>query len=165
MGLRMTIIIIITLMLSGCAKVDDMKEIKQIIYTSNSGTILPELQWHEEYTIDQDSVTFRRSGKMENTTVNAGEWQIDVDPDDLSVLFDQLELLKYQEITKIEPQDIPDGGGSESVQIVFSNGNSFRMDLTPGVTYSNGDLIMVPLQSFISELDIPDEAIPQQNVQ
>ena len=164
-GLRLTIIIIIVLMLSGCDKADAMKEIKQIIYTSDSGTILPELQWHEEYVIDQDSVTFKRSGRTENTTVNAGEWEIKVDSEDLIGLFDQLEILKYEEIKKIEPQDIPDGGGSESVQIVFSNGKSFRMDLTPGVTYSNGNLIMDPIQSFIAQLEFPVEAFPQQKIQ
>ena len=48
--------------MTGCNTGQYMNDISQISYTSDSGMILPELQWHEEIIITKNKVSLIRNG-------------------------------------------------------------------------------------------------------
>jgi hypothetical protein len=77
--------------ISGCKTVRYMKDISQVSYTSESGTILPELQWYEQIVITSNKVTLIRNGKTTNTEINAGTWEFAVDEQKVTAFFEQLE--------------------------------------------------------------------------
>lgn len=135
-----------------------MQKISEISYVAESGTILPELQWHEEYLITPSGIIFIRSGNAEGTEVNTGQWPIVSDETKLASLFDTLNMVDYAAITRIEPADIPDGGGTESYTIAFSDEKEYSFYFTPGVEYQNGEWIVDPIQVFIKGLDMPTNA-------
>jgi len=153
--------VILLIVITGCEKGGDMKKMIQVTYTVDSGAILPELQWHEEYIITGASVTLARNGKMEGTMVNEGQWIIETDQASLTALFSTLNNIDLNAIVKVEPQDIPDGAGSERYILVDDKGGSFSLDYTPGVTYENGNLVTQPVQEFIDRLELPEEATAQ----
>lgn len=150
---------LVILALAGCQEGENMKNISQITFVSESGSILPELQWHEEYIITKDNVTFRRSGNADASDVSIGSWEIPADAQEISDLFKILETVDLKSIERIEPLDSPDGGGSTYYTISFAANKSFSLSYNPGVTYTNGDLITKPLQDFLDTLQMPHEAI------
>lgn len=135
-----------------------MKEITQISYTSDSGAILPELQWHEEYVITDGAVTFSRNGKVAETEVNAGTWQLAIDGQQTTALFKQLEAVDIAAIQRVEPQDAPDGGGSTSYTVVYADGKTFNLYFDVGVVYTNSEPMLEPIHRFIQNLVLPAEA-------
>ena len=140
-----------------------MKDIKQIYYSSDSGAILPELQWHEEYVITDSAVTFSRNGKAVETQVNAGAWQVVVDGQQTAALFKQLEAVNIAALQRVEPQDAPDGAGFSSIAIEFSDGKNTNLFFDGGTTYTNSEQIIDPINLFIQNLVLPDEAANRYN--
>jgi hypothetical protein len=120
--------------------------------------ILPELQWHERITIGANTVRLARNGRTANTRVNAGTWELPADPHRVAALFAQLGAVDRAAIQRVEPDDIPDGGGSEEYTLVYANGAQFGLSYTPGVIYTNGELIVQPVQAFLRGLQWPAEA-------
>lgn len=151
-------VILILVLLSGCSTEQHMKEITQISYTSDSGALLPELQWHEEYVITDGAVTFSRNGKVAETEVNAGTWQIALDEQQTAELFKQLEAVNIAAIERVEPQDAPDGGGSASYAVVYAGGKTFNLYFDAGVVYTNSEPLLDPINQFIQNLVLPAEA-------
>lgn len=156
-GLIFTLLVVFAL--AGCQEEENMNDISQITIVSEAGSILPELQWHEEYMITKDSVTFRRSGNADASDVNAGSWDIPADAHEITDLFMVLETVDLKSIERVEPLDTPDGGGSSFYTITFANDRSFSLNYNPGVTYTNGELITKPLQDFLDTLKLPIEAV------
>lgn len=156
--------ILILGLLSGCSTEQRMKDIMQISYSSDSGAILPELQWHEEYVITDGMVTFSRNGKVAETQVNAGTWQITLDEQQTAVLFRQLEAVDIAAIQRVEPQDAPDGGGSASYTVVYAGGKTFNLHFDPGVVYTNSDPMVESIHQFIQSLVLPAEAANRYNL-
>ena len=151
-------VILILVLLSGCSTEQHMKEITQISYTSDSGALLPELQWHEEYVITDGAVTFSRNGKVAETEVNAGTWQIALHEQQTAELFKQLEAVNIAAIERVEPQDAPDGGGSASYAVVYAGGKTFNLYFDAGVVYTNSEPLLDPINQFIQNLVLPAEA-------
>lgn len=135
-----------------------MTKISQITYSSDAGTILPELQWYEEYLITPGGITFRRNGKALETMVNEGSWSLDVNDEALNKLFEQISAVDLSSLARIEPSDIPEGGGSESIKIQLESGKEFDFSFTPGVSYTNEELILKPIGDFIQSLSLPPDA-------
>jgi len=155
----MSISILLLLMaLSGCQKADKMQKISQIAYVSESGTILPELQWHEKFIVQQNSITFTRSGNADASEVNAGSWPVPFDSEALLNLFETLENVDLTKIDRIDPVDQPDGGGSEYYQLTYSNNKTWSLEYSLGATYTNGEWITQPVQDFLKTLQLPIEA-------
>lgn len=142
----------------GCAKADGMPKLSEISYVAESGTILPELQWHEEYLITREGVTFIRTGNTAATEVNSGQWVLEADGAGLAALFDTLGVVDLDAITRIEPADEPEGGGTESYTLTFKDGKVFSLYYTPGADYQNGDQIVEPVQAFLQGLSLPSDA-------
>jgi len=151
-------ILIVSATLAGCKKADTMKPITQITSISESGTILPELQWHEEFIILQKSIIFTRSGNADTSEVNAGRWSVPFETAALADLFATLENVDLSKIERIQPLDQPDGGGSEYYQLTYSNNKTWSLEYSLGATYTNGELITQPVQDFIRTLQLPTEA-------
>jgi len=151
-------ILLLLVALSGCQKAEKMQKISQIAYVSESGTILPELQWHEKFVIQQSSITFTRSGIAGASEVNAGSWQVPFDSEALLNLYETLENVDLTKIDRIEPVDQPDGGGSEYYQLTYSNDKTWSLEYSLGATYTNGEWITQPVQDFIKTLQLPTEA-------
>lgn len=143
---------------TGCTRVKTMSGISQISMTSDAGSILPELQWHEQITITKDGVSLVRNGRTPDTEINEGSWDLPVDAQAVSALFGQLEAVDCTTIERIEPDDPLDGGDTESYTIVYGRGKEFYLRYDPGVTYTDGALLVEPIEAFIKSLDLPVEA-------
>lgn len=152
-------ILITAAILSACSRESEMRTIKEIRYLKSSGSILPELQWVEEYLLSAENATLSRKGRIENSQVNAGSWNLIPDRLVLKELFDALQKMGCAKLNRIDPADPPDGGGSEEFTIVYETGDTCIMRYDPGVTYENGDEYAALIRSFISTIDLPGNAV------
>lgn len=135
-----------------------MNDISQVLYTSSTGPILPELQWHEQIVITKGKVSLTRNGRTANTKINAGTWELAFDEQKVTALFEQLEAVDCSTIRRIAPDVPPDGGGTETYTIVYESGEKFSLVYDPGIVYTNGLLIVRPVKAFIGSLALPAEA-------
>lgn len=135
-----------------------MSDISRITYTIDSGTILPELQWHEAITITEQGVTLTRNGKSNDSQVNAGSWEIVADKQGIKALFEQLAGVDGSTIERVEPRDAPDGGQTQTFTIAYGGDKELSMFFDPGTTYTNSESLVKPIEKFIQSLDIPEEA-------
>jgi hypothetical protein len=143
---------------TGCRAARPVKEIIQISYTSTAGSILPELQWQEEITITPEKVVLTRSGRVEASEVNAGSWDLAVDGVTVAALFERLTAVECATLVRVEPDDAPDGGYTEGYRIAYAGGAACSLVYDPGTTYTNGQLVVEPVQAFIAALPLPAEA-------
>ncbi len=146
------------LCLSGCAPEPSMNRLAQITFSRDSGSILPELQLHEEFTLTRQSAAFSRSGKIAATQANAGAWDLSADPAALEALFTQAEALPCANFKRVEPPDPPDGGGTQTYTLTYASGAPCTLTFDPGVTYSGSEALTQPVQQFLSSLTLPAEA-------
>ncbi len=142
-------------LLAGCRRHQPLDTIVQVSYSSNAGPILPELQWYEEITITPDAVLLTRSGRVAETEINTGSWQLTVDPAAVSALFEHLAAVDCTTITRLEPDDPLDGGETESYRVVYASGAACSLRYDPGTTYANGMQIVQPVRMFLAGLDFP----------
>lgn len=140
-----------------------MNKISQISYDSYSGAILPELQWHEQITITPGKVILTRNNNSPDTIVNVGTWDFTVEEQKTIALFEQLETIQCTAIKRIEPQDAPDGGSTEAYTLFHADGSQCSLLYDPGATYTNGEVIVKPIQTFIQDLTLPAEAANRYN--
>jgi hypothetical protein len=138
-----------------------MNEITQITYTSDAGTILPELQWHEQIIITRSKMSLSRNGRVADTEVNAGSWEFAADEQTVQALFEQLATIDCAALKRVAPDDPPDGGSTESYTITFARGKECSLVYDPGTTYTNGELLVKPIQTFIRSLVLPADAAPR----
>jgi hypothetical protein len=152
---RIFLSILIILISNGCGSKEAVHGIIMVQYSADSGPILPELQWHEEISITTDLVVLKRNGKIAETRVNTGRWEVPVESGRIAQLFKQLELLDWSAMARVESQDAPDGGGILSYEIVFSNGKSQSFYYDPGTTYQNDTQARNWIDAFILQLELP----------
>lgn len=136
-----------------------MRQIDHVSYSIISGTILPELQYSEEFIIRGNEVTFIRKNNSENTHVNTGTWSVTVDKEKINLLFNTLEKVRCNDLVRHELEDTSDGGSTEVFTIYYKNNHSCQIYLAPGVYFDNGDRLLLPIQSFIKELVLPEDAL------
>ncbi len=152
----LVLIILTGVLLAGCQAEEAMKpELTRIVYTSAAGTILPELQWFESFTITPGRVTLTRSGRTADTQVNAGSWDIAVEQQATADLFAALHGVNCAALRRVEPQDAPDGGGTESYTLGYADGGECELLFDPGVTYPTSEAVTAPVQSFLQGLALP----------
>jgi hypothetical protein len=144
--------------LTGCKAEKNLNDVSSVIYTSDSGSILPELQWHERYTITRNKVILARNGKTANTRINEGTWEVNLGEQKVDSFFAQIEALDCSNIRRIEPADVPDGGGTESYTIVTGKDKEFSLIFDPGTSYEGGALIVNQTQAFIKNLSFPGDS-------
>lgn len=157
--MKSKLLVVLSVLLTGCTTVRNMNNITQISYSSDAGAILPELQWHEETIITKDNVTLTRNGRTNDTEINEGIWEFAVDEQKVTALFAQLETIDVSAIKRIEPEDPVDGGEFASYTIVYGNDKTFSLSYDPGTTYTDDALIVNPIEDFVQHLNLPIEAI------
>jgi len=133
----------------------DMRDVVRVVYMTQTGATLPELQWSEEISITTTRTTLVREGKVSVSHINTGNWEIISDSSAVTALFDQLKLVDCSRIKRIEPTDSPDGGDTESYTVHYQNGDRCSLYYDPGAKYENGDLIGKPIREFIQSLNFP----------
>ncbi|NLE75703.1 MAG: hypothetical protein GX605_02980 [Chloroflexi bacterium] len=143
---------------AGCGGQRGMDKIIQVVYTADSGPVIPEMQWHERITISRDKVTLMRNGRADRTLVNAGAWEWTADQESAAALFAQLQAVDCPAIRRIEPEDSPDGGGATTYTVIRSKGRPCTLTYDPGATYAGGQQIVEPVRAFILGLALPAEA-------
>jgi hypothetical protein len=136
-----------------------MRQIIQVSYSTATGSVLPEHQYFEEIIIKNDGVTFTRSSKSINTIVNTGTWIVPVSIEKINALFNDLKYAKCSDLIRNEPKDAPDGGSTEAYTVTYKNDKTCQIYLSPGTYYDNGDAFITPIQSFITDLVLPDDAV------
>jgi len=124
----------------------------EIEYTISSGAILPELQADETFVITPADVTFTRTGRTSDTEVEEGTWEYYVEPGIINQLFQDLQPFDCSQATRVEPEDPPDGGFSETYTFRYSDGNSCTLYYDPGVTYTNADQAVRTVLGFVIPL-------------
>ena len=87
---RLLVILATLFCVTGCSTAKYMNDITQVSYTSDAGTILPELQWHERIIITKSKVSLTRNGRVADTQINTGSWEIPVDAQRVVAIFEQL---------------------------------------------------------------------------
>ena len=147
-----------------CQAVHTMKEITKVTYTSDAGTILPELQWHEVFVITRDGVVLTRNGRTPGTQVNTGTWNIAIGADTVDALFARLESIDPDRIHRVEPEDPPDGGGTVGYEIAYGRDRTLSLLYDPGTTYTGGEQITAPVLAFLQDLALPAEAVSRYSV-
>jgi hypothetical protein len=155
---RLLIILAALFMAAGCSAAEPMNDITQVSYTSDAGTILPELQWHEQIIITKGKVSLARNGRVADTRINAGNWEIPVDAEHVQALFEQLATVDCSVIKRVAPDDLPDGGSAESYTIAYALGKKCSLEYAPGTTYTNGEMVVKPIEAFIQSLNLPADA-------
>lgn len=155
---RLVLLIFVCTLLAGCETEVSMPTIEQVRYTADSGPVLPELQWHEEITISATGVNLVRNGRTPDTRVNVGTWVIAIGADEISTLFRQLQVVECDRLQRVEPDDSPDGGGTVTYEIMYTDGKTCELVYDPGVTYTHGEQVSEPVRAFIQGLTIPLEA-------
>jgi hypothetical protein len=145
--------------LAGCNTEWSMDDIIQVVYTSEAGPILPELQWHEQVIITAEKITLTRTGLTDETEINAGAWEFEVDSAQVAALFATLQVIDCATLRRIEPDDPPDGGQTESYTLHYASGKTCSLTYNPGVAYSNDAAVVHPIRDFIEELAWPAEAV------
>jgi hypothetical protein len=148
--------------IAGCAKKGPLI-ITSVTYTSQSGTILPELQWYEEIHITAEKAVLTRKGMTEDTQVNAGAWEIPLDESSVNMLFEQLGSVDCSRLQRVEAADAPEGGGTDSYTLTYSNGKSCNLYFDPGTTYEGSESIVDHAQDFIQGLAFPSDALLKYN--
>lgn len=135
-----------------------MATITQVIYSSDAGPILPELQWHEQIVIAVPTAMLTRTGRVAQTRVNAGQWSFAVDVPQVAALFAQLARVDWRAVRRVVPDETPDGGHTETFTLVESGGARLALVYDPGVTYTNGELVTAPIRAFLRDLQLPSDA-------
>ncbi len=138
-----------------------LEDISQVSYSEESGTILPELQLYEQIVITRDGVTLTRNGRTEDTEVNEDTWEITVDEQKVTAFFEQLEAIDCSSIEEIEPDEPTIGGDTETYTILYAGDARFSLAYGQGTTYTDGALIVEPIEAFIRSLEFPAGAASQ----
>lgn len=149
------LLIIASSLLTGCSMNDKHVEISQIIYTVDSGPVLPELQMYEEYTITPDGVKLARNGKTSSTKVYEGEWNFLSDEKYLSELFELAGSKNCGQFERIDPAIVPDGGEIITIILVALDGEKCELVYDPGTTYKNADDLLQKIEQVLDNLKVP----------
>jgi hypothetical protein len=146
---------------AGCNKETEGMQIIRVNYSADSGSIQPEMQWHEEILITREKAVLSRNGKISDTIVNVGSWDGWMDTRKSAKYFELLESINCSVIQRLETDDIPDGGGSSSYAITYANGKTCELFFSPGVYYPGSIALTGPIDELIKLVDFPREALLQ----
>ncbi|HNR01503.1 MAG TPA: hypothetical protein PKK59_03120 [Anaerolineaceae bacterium] len=144
--------IVILMFAAGCDVKSADKDIAQILYTIDSGSVLPELQAHEVYTITPGTVQLTRTGKNSNTQVFEGEWTFTTAEGLLKELFTIAESQDCSTYKRVEPGESPDGGDTITVALIYSDESECVLTYNPGVTYNGAEELMTKIREVLDNL-------------
>jgi hypothetical protein len=134
------------------------RTVTQVVYTRSSGTILPELQWHERISIGPHGVVLDRNGGVPDTQVNAGRWNVPGDSGAVDALLNTLSRCDPTAIARIEPADPPDGGDTSTYTMVYAGRETLTLTCDPGTIYTGAEPMISAIDAMIQGLRLPVEA-------
>jgi len=164
MCIRISFIIIGVALLAfavGCDVKNEPKGVDRIIYTVDSGAILPELQLHEVYTITRTGVDLVRSGKSSDTHVYEGEWAYTADEGLLTKLFTIAEGGDCTAYKRVEPEEPLDGGETVTIQLVYTDDSDCTLTYDPGTIYEGAEELQGKAREVIENLIARQNVVPE----
>ena len=129
-----------------------------MVYALDAGPVLPEMQAYTTIEIRVDAVVYTRRGKVTETEVQVGKWDLAFDEIAVAELLARLGAVDCSAIERFEPEDIPDGGYTESFTVLYADGASCTLTYSPGITYAGGEAITAPVRELVAGLRLPGEA-------
>jgi hypothetical protein len=162
-GTKRALFLLLVTMLCACSKSGRCAgDITEVTYHITSGPVAT--WWSEKYVISETGVRLTR-GEEAGSEVNAGTWELDVDPDGVALLFEQLEAVKWASIQEIQPEGpSPDGGRSRYYEVKCERDTRRALGYDEGRKYQGGEAVTKPIEDFVASLTLPDDAgrfIPQ----
>lgn len=139
-----------------------MPEISHITYTLDAGAILPEHKAHFEYLIMPDGILLSIQGRSVDTQVIEGQWKYPVDEQLVRDLFDLAAETRCSAYERIESEDTPDGGGTETIILTYSNGDTCPLYYDHGTTYTGAEVLIGTIRQIVRSLDPASAEIVQQ---
>jgi len=136
----------------GCGMKNKDNTIVKIEYMIESGPILTALQANEQYVVSRDGVAWSKEGRTDGKQVAEGAGEFEVEMEKIDALFDQLQHFKCSTAERVEPQDEPDGGFSESFVFHYNSGDICYLYYTPGVRYQYAEQAVQSIREFVYSL-------------
>ena len=135
--------------------------VTEVTYDVWSGPIA--MPYSEEYVISKTGVRLTRTGTSGSAPpgqkFNAGTWEFDVDPEDVARLFEQLQAVDWASIVALPREDpAPMGGGTALYKVTCEGDSSAALWYGEGRRYTNGRQVTDPIEKFIVNLRLPDNA-------
>lgn len=137
---------------AGCEAQKTPLNVTLIVFTVDSGAILPEMQTHEVYTITRQEVQLERTGKTENTEIHEGQWTFEADEALLSAVFSTAESHECKAFKRVEPEDPPDGAGTTTLTLIYSDGTQCELLYDAGVYYEGAEELLLKVKELLSNL-------------
>jgi len=135
--------------------------VTEVTYDVWSGPI--SMPYTEEYVISETGVRLTRTGTSGSAPpgqkFNAGTWEFDVDPEDVARLFEQLQAVDWASIVALSQEEpAPIGGGTALYKVTCEGDSSAALWYGEGRRYINGRVVADPIEKFIVNLRLPDNA-------
>jgi len=146
---------------AGCDVKSESKGVTQIIYTVDSGAVLPELQMQEKYTVTRAGVELVRSGKSADTQVFEGEWEFSADEELLAELFTITESGNCAAYKRVAPQEPLDGGETITLQLIYPDDSDCTLTFEPGTTYEGAEELLGKVREVINNLTAQPNVVPE----
>jgi hypothetical protein len=139
--------------------------VSQVSHIATSGPVPDEDQWSERYDISEGKVLFSRTGPSAASDLITGTWEIDVVPEEVTSLFEQLRAIDCSSVQEIPPEVPLDGGGTVIYEIRYEEGDVLSLWYREGTTYTGAEPIVEAIDGFIGRLTLPAEAAVQYRYQ
>jgi hypothetical protein len=146
--------VFLLVLVQGCQKEAHLPTLSHILYSVDSGPVLPELQMHEEYTITREGVKLVRIGRYTETQVYEGEWMFTVDESLLTDLFAITESEVCTAYRRIEPREPLDGGETATIELIYSDGSECSLIYDPGTIYEGAEALLQQIRKVLESLKV-----------
>jgi hypothetical protein len=133
----------------------DVPNIVDVTYQEASGSVPPDVAWHELYTASPAGLAFERTGASTATTINTGSWIVNSYGTNEAKLFSDLSTSDVYGVAKTGQESVPAGGGIKDYTIRYDNGEIRKVFIGDGSIYSNASLFTAPINSYISKAALP----------
>ncbi len=155
MSYRQWFLWLVIVVLSGCSH--QPLQVSKVYYGASNGSVSPNYQWSEGYTVTKKGLVFERYGHAKH--LNSGEWLIQSFGDEEQALFDTLSdpnTLKVK--LKHDPHMV--GGSAGYYEVNFEDGRSVHVSAGgSGATYYHQELLLEPIRSYLSRVELPESVL------
>lgn len=155
---HLLIICLFCLCVVGCRSKAPASDLAYVMISTDAGPIPPESRWHETITLSRDGMALERKGFTDESTVNAGRWELMIEPKVMDPLFDQLQQYDCRRFKRIEPADAPDGGQTVTYTLAYKAGKPCELVFDPGVAYTESEPLLNTVKDFLQVHPFPPEA-------
>jgi hypothetical protein len=132
------------------------RTVVQVSYIESSGSVLD--PWTERYLITDLGIRFIRNGAVDGP-INEGTWEFGGQREAIARLFEQLTAVDCSSIQEIPPDELLDGGGSTSYEVLYSDESVCGAWYREGYTYAGADPLVRPIDDLVGGLSLPVEAV------